>query len=182
MKYLHACDPGFDEITVAIYDLEAYHRLEATAFRNTIHPHAMLAFVRTLRVTSDPKDSLGVRCSRLAAGLRSALLSHPPAALILEVPTNLVPHAGKTRTSSSMGKLGLAVGVTIGVLDGMGLGWQEWEADRAPKGYEGGVKAWRRDHLHRLCSAVGSPCERSQDVIDAQWLGVRALAADVGRV
>lgn len=172
-RYLIAIDPGFDSLVAVVVDLDRHERLAKGKPANQLDPSVMLAFERTTKFTSEPNAPLDARAAKLVDGLRALVRAYPPRAAVVELPPTLVPY-GK-RTGRSMGQLGMAIGLTLATLRALEVYTSCMAPDRAPGKPAGGVKKWRRDQVHRLCKAVGATCERNQDVIDAQWLGCRAL-------
>jgi hypothetical protein len=172
-SFLHAIDPGLDELVIAVFDLARYRALTGGRAPLAVHRGAMQTCVHVERVKTNPGERPAARAALLAPVLKALHATHPAVHSILEAPTSLVPYGG--HTGLAVAQLALSLGVVVGVLEAGGHPWSALPPDRAPRSYEGGVKRFRRDRLHALCRAVGAKCERSQDVIDAQWMGLRGL-------
>lgn len=83
-------------------------------------------------------------------------------------------------TTMAVAKLALSIGLVQGVCVGAGVPFEAMKPDapQAARGYEGGIKQFRRDAVNRLCRRVGRveyTKGNQQDTVDAVWLGIRAM-------
>jgi len=180
-RYLYTVDPGLDELVVVVWDLVLYRGLVGRCLTNLPHPRLMTAQVEVLRLKTPSEDRPAARAEAFGPPLCALIERRPPHRVVLETPANLVPYGG--HTGKAVAELALSIGVAIGVLEGRSVSWEPMLPDRKPSHSAAkNVKEWRRAEVHRLCTLAGVRLERSFDVTDAQWLGVRVLSAEGPRL
>jgi hypothetical protein len=173
--YLLAVDPGFDELVIAHFAVGRF--LEGPLNPANLVPAALAACLQVSRVKTPTTENVVDRVKRIAPVVTTLVRRyrtvHGPPWLVCEVPKTFVLY-GKT-SAPSVAMLALSIGVVIGVGIQGGADVEQLEPDRAPKGWPRDVKAFRRTMVHDAARGLGVVQEQSQDVIDAQWLGIRAL-------
>ena len=173
--YVLACDPGFDELVISTFSTGRF-RVADTNPRDRI-PAAMRAYLGTTRIPTPAKETVTERIERIAPAVASLVRRYhvpdSPCLFVCEVPATFVAF-GK-RPGAHLALLALSIGTAIGVAKSSGAIVEELQPDRAPPGWPKDVKHFRKTMVHGACRTLGLKLERSQDVIDSQWLGVRAL-------
>lgn len=180
-RYLWAIDPGLDELVVVVADLARYLDHAGNRISNAAHPDMLRedVHVHTLRAKSPAVDGPAERVQTITAPLDELERSYPAYHVVVEVPRTLVPYG--RNTGLAVAKLALSIGAVTGWATARGLAWSSMLPDRKPAGYDS-VKNYRREHVHLLAAAAGARLQRSQDVIDAQWLAVRWLCLEGPRM
>ena len=171
-RFLLAIDPGLDVLAAAVFDLSR-HQLP-----DPMGESALRCLVDIRRVETSPGAWATNRADSIGCALWAWITEYGTCRVVCECPASFVVY-GKN-TSIAVSQLALAIGLVQGVCIGAGVPFEAIKPDapQAARGYEGGIKQFRRDAVNRLCKRAGRPeytKKNQQDTVDAVWLGIRAM-------